>query len=81
VLTIRRAGHARTISTKRWQKPPVRITGGEHVDTFNCIHEVDRIPGSTQLLVELAHSCNASGDWCTAGGPTWELVDGGGTPP
>ena len=70
---------ATTVDTTSWRKPAVQMYSGSKpidmkVDTVNCIAAAHRIPDSRSVLLELAHTCNTSGDWCWVGGPTWQVV-------
>jgi hypothetical protein len=78
-LTVEVGGKRLTVGTKGWRKPKLKETmngekTGTLIDVMNCAHDVRRIPGTKELLVELSHACDISGDWCSAGGPTWEVV-------
>ncbi|HEY4242824.1 MAG TPA: hypothetical protein VGM88_23575 [Kofleriaceae bacterium] len=68
-------GKTRTFDARGWKKPPLKMSGmAERVETENCIAGAVRVPGTDKIFIELAHSCTVSGDWCDAGGPTWQAV-------
>ena len=78
-LTMKANGKTTTVATRSWQLPKVQLNSGgepikEWIETMNCIHDARVIPGTRQILIELAHECDASGDWCSAGGSTWHVV-------
>ena len=62
----------------KWFKPPYRIpstTGSYELQyLLACIHGVWLLPDANEVLFEIAHACDVSGDMCSAGGHTWEVV-------
>ncbi len=78
VAHIKVGGRITTVSTKAWVKAPIQIYEDDKpshkVHALHCVTDARMVPGTNQLLVQLVHICNISGDWCDAGGATWQTV-------
>lgn len=78
LLIVDSGGKTATYQVARWiragYKVPSTSGGYEEQEMIACIHDAWIVPGTTDLLVEVAHGCNASGDMCSAGGHSFEIV-------
>ena len=81
LLVLERGGKTTKLNVAKWIKPSFKIPstrgGYEEQEMIACIQDARIIPGTSDVLLELAHACNSSGDMCSAGSHSFEVV----TPP
>ena len=78
LLVLERGGKTTKQNVAKWIKASFRIPstrgGYEEQELIACIHDAWIIPGTSDVLLELAHACNTSGDMCSAGSHSFEVV-------
>ena len=78
MLFVERGGKTGRYRVAGWIRENYRVpstSGGfAEQEMIACIHDAWIVPGTTDVLVEVAHACNTSGDMCSAGGPSFEIV-------